>query len=189
MAGLRPCELKFRYFDNNGNPLAGGKVYTYVSGTSTPLITWADAAGAANNTNPVILDSRGEANIFCLPGRSYRFTVTDANDAVIETEDTIVGVSGAPLTVFTAVADGGTIALSANVVSVNTTATTLASVNITVPSTGIVTGDTVKCGSAGAITTLSFSGATVVGAPTTLAAASSFTLVYDSVSASWYRIG
>ncbi len=95
MPGLRPGELKFRYFDGNGNPLSNGKVYTYVSGTNTPQLTWADVNGNANNTNPVILDARGEANIFCLPGKNYRFTVADQNDVIIETEDNIAGASPA----------------------------------------------------------------------------------------------
>lgn len=91
--GLRPGEIKFRYFDDNGNPLSNGKVFTYISGTTTPLVTWADAAGNANNTNPVLLDGRGEASIFLQPGRNYRFVVTDANDAVITTQDNIAGAS------------------------------------------------------------------------------------------------
>ncbi len=96
MAGLRPGELKFRYTDNNGNPLVDGKVYTYISGTNTLQTTWADIDGNANNANPVILDARGEANIFLLPGRNYRFTVRDSNDALIDTEDNISGASPAP---------------------------------------------------------------------------------------------
>lgn len=47
--------------------LAGGKLYSYISGTSIPNLTYpsmADAlAGTNANTNPVILDSRGEADV------------------------------------------------------------------------------------------------------------------------------
>lgn len=95
MAGLRPGELNFREFDNSGNPLSLGKVYTYVSGTNTLLSTWADIDGDANNTNPVILDARGEANIFLPPGKNYRFVVKTADDVTIKTKDNIAGASPA----------------------------------------------------------------------------------------------
>ncbi len=29
-----------QFFDNNGNPLAGGFVYTYIPGTTTPVNTY-----------------------------------------------------------------------------------------------------------------------------------------------------
>ena len=55
---------KMQFFDANGNPLAGGKLYSYASGTSTPLVTYTDSTGLSANTNPIILDSRGEANVW-----------------------------------------------------------------------------------------------------------------------------
>ncbi len=56
---------KFRADDSSGNPLVGGKLYTYVSGdTSTNLTTWTDAAKTSVNTNPIVLNSRGEAEIW-----------------------------------------------------------------------------------------------------------------------------
>ncbi|MBF0399969.1 MAG: hypothetical protein HQL90_04305 [Magnetococcales bacterium] len=56
--------IPYRAIDDNGNPLAGGLVYTYASGTSTPLTTYSDSALSVPNANPVVLDSRGEANIY-----------------------------------------------------------------------------------------------------------------------------
>lgn len=87
--------IKFRYTDNNGNALVGGKVYTSISGTNTPLETYADPNGDAFNTNPVILDARGEADIWLLPGKKYRFTVKDSNDVLIEITDKVIGSSPA----------------------------------------------------------------------------------------------
>ena len=63
MAQLLP-QGKQQYFDNAGAPLAGGKLYTYESGTTTPKTTWADAEKVTANSNPVILDARGEAVVF-----------------------------------------------------------------------------------------------------------------------------
>lgn len=70
---------KFAATDSSGNPLAGGKVYTYSAGTTTPKATYTTQAGNVANTNPVILDSTGRANIWLGSG-SYKFVVTDAND-------------------------------------------------------------------------------------------------------------
>ena len=70
---------KFQAFDNNGVPISGGKVYTYESGASTvPLATYTDAGGGTSNSNPVTLDSRGEANIWFTPGVLYRVVLKDA---------------------------------------------------------------------------------------------------------------
>jgi hypothetical protein len=54
---------KWRETDANGDPLVGGKIWTYASGTTTPLATYADADGVTPNTNPVILNASGEADI------------------------------------------------------------------------------------------------------------------------------
>ena len=48
-----------QFFDNNGIPLAGGKIYTYEAGTSTPLATYTSSTGNTTHTNPIILDSAG----------------------------------------------------------------------------------------------------------------------------------
>lgn len=55
---------KQQFLDNNGNPLVGGKVYHYVVGTNTPKDTYQDSGQTTPNTNPVILDARGEASIY-----------------------------------------------------------------------------------------------------------------------------
>ena len=54
-----------RFFTvSGGAALAGGKVYTYESGTVTPKASFTDFGAATPNTNPVILDSAGEADIW-----------------------------------------------------------------------------------------------------------------------------
>jgi len=54
MTTLTPTP-KQQFLDANGNPLSGGKVYTYAAGTTTPLVTYTDESGTTPNTNPVIL--------------------------------------------------------------------------------------------------------------------------------------
>ncbi|MGR2824239.1 hypothetical protein FY048_01665 [Acinetobacter sp. 1124_18A] len=75
MARLTPMmQLKAHFEDKCGHPLAGGNVFAYESGTTTPKDTFADAEGTTLNTHPIILDERGDAPIYLLSGR-YRFIV------------------------------------------------------------------------------------------------------------------
>lgn len=67
-----------RFFDINGNPLAGGYVYTYAAGTTTPMASYTDQSATVQNSNPVILDSSGAAQIW-LSG-SYKINVLDINN-------------------------------------------------------------------------------------------------------------
>jgi hypothetical protein len=79
---------KLQFFDNNGNPLVGGKLFTYAAGTTTPLATYTDSTGVTPNTNPIILDSRGEANVW-LDATQYKFELKTSADALIWTVDNI----------------------------------------------------------------------------------------------------
>ena len=71
-----------RFFTKCGKPLVGGKVFTYEVGTTTPKTTYADAKKETVNTNPVLLDIAGSANIF-LEG-AYRVQVLDRCGVLIE---------------------------------------------------------------------------------------------------------
>lgn len=79
-----------QFFDLNGDPLSGGKIYTYVAGTTTPLVTYTDSTGLVANSNPVILNSRGEASVW-LGDASYKFKLTTATDVEIWTIDNLSG--------------------------------------------------------------------------------------------------
>ncbi|WP_109046378.1 hypothetical protein [Acinetobacter baumannii] len=71
-----------QFVDDNGKPVAGGKVWTYESGTTTPKATYADPDGTSVNTNPVILDEAGRANIYLEDG-AYRVRVLSVDDVLI----------------------------------------------------------------------------------------------------------
>ncbi len=76
-----------------------------------------------------------------------------------------------------------------NVWLIITPVSTYASGAIVLP-TGASDKDTVTVNCTQIVTSLSVSsGATVVGAPTTLAANDFFTMKYDGVTSSWYRVG
>ncbi len=65
---------RLQFSDANGVPLAGGFVYSYAAGTTTPLATYQDALGAAANTNPVVLDAAGSASIW-LSAAAYKIVL------------------------------------------------------------------------------------------------------------------
>lgn len=71
MANLMPMPI-MGFFDNNGNPLNGGKLYAYLTGTSTATPTYTDAGGLTANTNPVVLNARGEASVWLDPAITYK---------------------------------------------------------------------------------------------------------------------
>jgi hypothetical protein len=84
---------KMQFFTAAGIPLVGGKLYTYASGTTVPLATYTDDTGNTANTNPVILDSRGEASVWIGPSK-YTFVLEDANDNLIWTVDGVGTIQG-----------------------------------------------------------------------------------------------
>lgn len=89
MAAISPTP-KLQFFDANGNPLVGGKLYSYEAGTTTPLATYTDATGLAANPNPIILDSRGEASVW-LGTALYKLRLVTATDMDVWTVDQIGG--------------------------------------------------------------------------------------------------
>jgi len=110
VAGLMPYG-KLQYFDQNGNPLNGGKVYSYAAGTSTPLSTYADNVGTPN-ANPTILDSSGRAVIF-LGNAAYKIQLTDALGVVQWTVDNITAPAGGTFLPLTGGTVSGSILFSA----------------------------------------------------------------------------
>lgn len=95
MTNLLAPVAKAKFFDNNGRPAAGYKLFTYEAGTSTKLATYTDETTGMPNSNPVVLDFRGEANVWIPPNTAYKFvfappTDTDPPTAPIWTVDDIV---------------------------------------------------------------------------------------------------
>lgn len=85
-----------QFFDNNGNPLTGGKLYSYVAGTTTPQATYTSSAGTVAHSNPIILDAGGRVpggEIWLTDGLQYKFVLKNANDVLIGTYDNIIGIN------------------------------------------------------------------------------------------------
>jgi hypothetical protein len=92
---LSPLPVQ-KFFDSNGKPLVSGRLFTYVSGTSTKLATYKDQAGTLN-TNPIVLDYRGEANVWLDPSLTYKFVLAPAgiDDPPTSTIWTVDNISAA----------------------------------------------------------------------------------------------
>ena len=84
-----------QFFDSNGNPLVGGKLYTYVAGTTTPQATYTDTDGLTPQANPIILNSLGmpDSPIRLAGGALYKFQYKSSADVVIGNPyDDVLGV-------------------------------------------------------------------------------------------------
>jgi hypothetical protein len=78
---------KFHARNADGTAMAGGLLYSYLAGTTTPQNTYTDQSGGTANTNPVVLDANGEADVW-LTG-IYKFVLKDANGNLQWSEDNI----------------------------------------------------------------------------------------------------
>lgn len=103
---------KFRAFDSNGNPLAGGLLYTYSAGTTTPRSTYTTRAGNVANANPVVLDANGEADVWLTPGVDYKFELHDSSDVLQWTVDNVPSPAATDTTSAVAIDPGGRLSLT-----------------------------------------------------------------------------
>jgi hypothetical protein len=86
-----------QFFDNSGNVLTGGKLLTYLAGTTTPAVTYTTSAGSIPQPNPIILNASGRVpgsgEIWLTDSLVYKFVLTDSNDVLIATYDNITGIN------------------------------------------------------------------------------------------------
>ena len=84
---------KYQFSNSIGYPLVNGTLTVYLAGTVTPTNTWQDSALTILNTNPVVLDSRGECILWLDSNINYKFVLKDSGGIVQWTVDNIVGSS------------------------------------------------------------------------------------------------
>ena len=83
-------------FNNDGVPLAGGLIYTYAAGTSTPQAVYTSGSGLIQHSNPIVLDASGRVpggEIWLSDGVSYKFVVKDSSLVLIASYDNLVGIN------------------------------------------------------------------------------------------------
>jgi Right handed beta helix region len=79
MSGQLIPQLLFQGWSPNGGFLSGGLLYTFQAGTNIPATVYGDPGLTGALTNPVQLNSLGEALIYLTPGQAYKFNLTDSN--------------------------------------------------------------------------------------------------------------
>ncbi len=103
---LSPIGNDAPFVDSNGDPLSGGKLYTYTAGSSTAQTTYTTSAGNVANANPVVLGSTGYPTsggnvvaIWLTAGVSYKFVLENAAGTVLWTRDNISGINDTTVTI------------------------------------------------------------------------------------------
>lgn len=96
MVAVVACPVPvLQFFDNTGNPAAGGSLLTQVGGVN--YITYSDIGGVTALPNPIPLNSRGEistasgvsSQLFLVAGVVYTFTLYDAYGNQIWSEPSV----------------------------------------------------------------------------------------------------
>lgn len=74
--------------DANGNPLAGALIYTYETGTTTPLTTYTTSALSVQNANPIEADAAGRFGpIYTNGAIAVKAVIKTAAGATVDTLD------------------------------------------------------------------------------------------------------
>ena len=81
----------WQFFDNSGNVLTGGLLYSYTAGTTTPVATYTSVSGLTANSNPIVLDAAGRVpeQIWLTDGAGYKFRLENSVGTQIGSWDNI----------------------------------------------------------------------------------------------------
>ena len=73
---------KQTFFDANSNELSGGKLFVYLAGTTTKATSYAETDGVSPNSNPIVLNSRGEVpnGLYVNGGATYKLVLAPSTD-------------------------------------------------------------------------------------------------------------
>jgi hypothetical protein len=74
------------FYSNDGEPLSGGKIYSYLNNTfSIKIPTYADSTGNIPNPNPIVLSNSGTlpAGIYLDTNKKYNLVLTENNGTTI----------------------------------------------------------------------------------------------------------
>lgn len=73
---------KQTFFDANSNELSGGKLFVYEANTTSKVTTYAETDGLSANSNPIILNSRGEVpnGLYVDGAAQYKLVLAPSTD-------------------------------------------------------------------------------------------------------------
>lgn len=179
---LSPVFQDAQLTTSTGIPLVGGKLYTYLAGSTTPATVYQDDAGGSSHTNPIILNARGEppAPVWINGGQSIKFALHDAADVPIRTIDDVTGV-GDPTGITNTASEWTTFSYAPTYVSAssftvtgNQTADLNVGRRVKIPVSGNTSYGTITASAFGAVTTVTIDTTNSVGLDSSIDALSSF---------------
>ena len=179
---LSPVFQDAQLATSTGIPLVGGKLYTYLSSSTTLATVYQDDAGGSSHTNPIILNARGEppAPIWINGGQSIKFALHDAADVPIRTIDDVTGI-GDPTGITNTVSEWMTFSHAPTYVSAasftvagNQTADLNVGRRVKIPVSGNTSYGTITASTFGVVTTVTINTAGSVGLDSSIDALSSF---------------
>lgn len=86
----RFLSIDSQFFDLNGDPLSGGKLYFYDTGTTDAKTTYSDSAETTPNANPLVLDAAGVPGDIWFTGTA-KVVLKDADDVLVRSMDPVSG--------------------------------------------------------------------------------------------------
>lgn len=104
------------FTDSTGAPLVGGLLYTYQAGTTTPQATYTDSTGGTPNANPIVLNARGECQVWFTSGLLYKLVLKDAAGNLIWSADNLSSADTATLSLQTLLASSASASAGAGIV-------------------------------------------------------------------------
>lgn len=100
IVALSPVFNGVQFFDQEGDPLSGGKIFSYEAGSfSVQKTTYTTTEGDVANSNPIVLDSSGRmpTDIWLISGEAYNLVLTRSDGVTVFTSvDDIVGIKPSP---------------------------------------------------------------------------------------------
>lgn len=91
MAGSINLSLS-QQLDNTGKPLAGGRLFFFQAGTTTPQSAYVDSALTITYPNPIVLDTAGRIPAFFIADGQIKIRLTDKFGNVVIAADNLVVV-------------------------------------------------------------------------------------------------
>lgn len=120
-----PPAFNTQFIDDDGTPLSGGFLYTYVSGTTTPQVSYQTSADdAAENANPIELDAAGRCDLWLDPALEYSFLLQRADTSEVRTWDNVSGVASENAIVSSVNGSTGDVVLTADDIGYTTSTST-----------------------------------------------------------------
>ena len=104
-----------QFFDNSGNVLTGGKIYTYEAGTTTPLASYTSSSGNTAHTNPIVLNAAGRVpsgGEIWIALRLYKFVLETSTGVLIATYDNVGSSFNATAIIANFTGNGSTVAFT-----------------------------------------------------------------------------